>query len=332
MKKLISILLVITLVIFFYGSYFEQIKNNIEDKFFKENQVKNIEDKDYDKYKTKTAENFEYIRIGDSKESVIDKLNKPNRIDKSEYNFKWYVYNSYKEKFFMVGIKDNKVVALFTNNINSCENEGIYINKDSKYIKENYKTLKYKYKENIRYEISSNEEYDIIYKNKKYITVFYDKFDENKIWAYEIIEKTCEDEVINIYPQENKDIENSFMYQIIDLTNSTRYKYNLNKLSYDEKATICARKHSQDMKENEFFDHVNLKNENPFDRMEKEGINYLFAGENIAAGQTNAIFAHNGWMNSKGHRKNILGNYNYIGVGVVFGGKYKTYYTENFFG
>ena len=162
--------------------------------------------------------------------------------------------------------------------------------------------------------------------------MFYDKFDKNKIWAYQIIEKNCEDEVKSIYAPKDKDIEKSFMYQIIDLTNSTRYKYKLKELDYNEKATICARKHSEDMKDNDFFDHKNLNNQTPFDRMENEGIDYLSAGENIAAGQTNSIFVHNGWMNSQGHRKNILGNYKYIGVGVVFGGKYKTYYTENFFG
>ena len=79
-------------------------------------------------------------------------------------------YNTYKESFVMVGIKNNKVVALFTNNIDSCENENIYINKDINYIKEHYKTLEYQLKGNIRYEITSNNEYDIIYKNKKYIS------------------------------------------------------------------------------------------------------------------------------------------------------------------
>ena len=309
-----------------------EIRNTIQEKFLEKNSEISIETDDNKETNTKRVYNFKKIKIGDSKDSVIKKINKPNRIDKSEYNFNWYVYNAYKENFFMIGIKNNKVVALFTNNIDSCENEGIYINKDIKYIKENYETLKYKNKENIKYEISSNDEYSVIYKNKKYITVFYDKFNKNKICAYQIIEKSCEDEIKDIYAQEDKNIEKSFMYQIIDLTNSTRYKYNLNGLAYDEKATICARKHSDNMKKNDFFDHVNLNDETPFDRMEKEGINYLSAGENIAAGQTSAIFVHNGWMNSEGHRKNILGNYKYIGVGVVFGGKYKTYYTENFFG
>ncbi len=320
------------IVVFYNVGYFEDITNMVKEKFLQKDPLVNIENDYNEESGEEVIYNFEKIKIGDSKDSVIQKINKPNRIDKSEYNFNWYVYNTYKENFVMVGIKSNKVVALFTNNIDSCENEGIYINKDLKYIKENYRTLKYRNKGNIRYEISYNDEYGIIYKNKKYITVFYDKFDKGKIWAYQIIEKSCEDEVKSIYPQEDKNIEESFMYQIIDLINSTRYKHNLKKLSYDEKTTICARKHSEDMKNNNFFDHENLKNETPFDRMANEGINYVNAGENIAAGQTNAIFVHNGLMNSQGHRKNILGNYKYIGVGVIFGGKYKTYYTENFFG
>ena len=65
--------------------------------------------------------------------------------------------------------------------------------------------------------------------------------------------------------------------------------------------------------------------------MEKVGITYITAGENIASGQFSSIFAHEALMNSPGHRKNILGNYKYIGVGVDFGGRYKIYYTENFY-
>ncbi|MCP8345202.1 CAP domain-containing protein [Clostridioides difficile] len=102
-------------------------------------------------------------------------------------------------------------------------------------------------------------------------------------------------------------------------------------MRYSEQATLSSRKHSEDMRDNNFFDHVNKKNETPFDRMKREGIVYTSAGENIAAGQINAIYAHEAWMNSEGHRKNILGNYNNIGVGVIFGGSYKTYYTQNFY-
>ena len=191
MKKLISIILVLSMILLYNVNNFQQIKDYIVDE---------LEDKQISDNKVDINQiyNFKRINIGDSKESVIEKLSNPNRIDKTPYNFFWYVYNTYKESFVMVGIKNNKVVALFTNNIDSCENENIYINKDINYIKEHYKTLEYQLKGNIRYEITSNNEYDIIYKNKKYITVFYDKYNDNKIWAYEIVEKLSEDEINEI--------------------------------------------------------------------------------------------------------------------------------------
>ena len=235
MKKLISVILVLSMIFLYSMNYFEEVKNFMLEEIFNKFTEENTEKND------KVIENFKNIKIGDSEKVIIEKLNKPNRIDKSEYNFSWYVYNSYKEKFIMVGIKDKKVVAMFTNNINSCESEKISINNDSNYIRDNYKTLNYKEKNNIRYEIDSNDEYDIIYKNNKYITVFYNKFDNNRIWAYEIIEKSCEDETSDIYPQKNESIEQSYMYEIIDLINSTRYKNKLNSLKYDEKATKSAK-------------------------------------------------------------------------------------------
>ena len=114
-----------------------------------------------------------------------------------------------------------------------------------------------------------------------------------------------------------------------DLTSTT--KNNLDILSYSEKATTSSRKHSEDMMIKNYFDHINKENKSPFNRMEEEGINYKNAGENIAAGQSSAIYAHHAWMNSLGHRKNILGDYKYIGVGVIFGGYYNIYYTQNFY-
>lgn len=85
------------------------------------------------------------------------------------------------------------------------------------------------------------------------------------------------------------------------------------------------------MRDKNYFDHINKKNETPFDRMKKQNIIYSLAGENIAAGQISAIYAHEAWMNSLGHRKNILGDYENLGVGVSFGGHYNIYYTQNFY-
>ncbi|WP_270305288.1 CAP-associated domain-containing protein, partial [Terrisporobacter petrolearius] len=108
MKKIISIFLVIFLVFFYNTGYFIEIKDEIQEKFLKNDLDTRVETIDNKETNIKEVYNFKQIKIGDSKDSVIKKINKPNRIDKSEYNFNWYVYNAYKENFVMVGIKNNK--------------------------------------------------------------------------------------------------------------------------------------------------------------------------------------------------------------------------------
>jgi uncharacterized protein YkwD len=66
--------------------------------------------------------------------------------------------------------------------------------------------------------------------------------------------------------------------------------------------------------------------------MQNDGIVYTFAGENLAAGQFSSIFAHEGLMNSLGHRENILRpEFTFLGVGVAFNSESRPYYTEDFY-
>jgi uncharacterized protein YkwD len=75
-----------------------------------------------------------------------------------------------------------------------------------------------------------------------------------------------------------------------------------------------------------------LAGQSPFDRMGEDGITFFVAGENLAYGQYNSIFAHEGLMNSAGHRENIVKpDFGYLGIGVAFNGEFQPYYTENFF-
>ena len=230
----------------------------------------------------------------------------------------------------MVGIEEDNVVALYSNGIDSNEID-IRLNSNRDFVREKYSPLEYKKKGNTRYVINSDDQYDILDIGKNYVTVFYDIYEDNKVCGYQIISKKAESTLNGIYPQGNDRLQESFEVQTKDLVNTERTKNNLNILSYSEKATTSSRKHSEDMMIKNYFDHTNKENKSPFDRMEEEGINYKNAGENIAAGQSSAIYAHHAWMNSLGHRKNILGDYKYIGVGVIFGGYYNIYYTQNFY-
>lgn len=328
MKKIIFILIIL-LGVYFYNSDFKE-------ELFNKNVSKETKALSHHINETTNEiifdiKNLEKIKLGDSKEHLIDLIGSPDRIDDSEYSFSWYVYNRYGKDFAMVGIENEKVVAIYSNSINSIELGDIKINGNKEFVRKNYKPLEYKKKGNTRYIINSDNQYDIINIDNKYITVFYDIYEDNKICSYQVISEQAEESLNGIYSKGSESLKKSFELQTIDLVNSTRLQKGLNPLEYSEKATLSSRFHSEDMMEKNYFDHVNKDNESPFDRMKKQGIFYMGAGENIAAGQTSAIYAHEAWMNSKGHRKNILGDYKYIGVGVVFGGYYTIYYTQNFY-
>lgn len=319
MRKIISIVLLIIFLILGY----KIVEISEDDKTNRDEYIKVDIGKNY--------ENYEYINMGDTKNDVIKKIGTPNRVSVSEYGFDWYVYNKDYNKFAMVGIENGYVVALFSNSIDSCENEGINLDDNSSMVNEKFKPLEYILKGNTKYIINSNDEYDIVKENGKYITYFYDVIDDRKICSYQIISEKTENNKKDIYTNGSDELIESFELITIDLINSTRAKHNLSPMMYSERATISSRKHSLDMIKNKYFDHINKKGETPFDRMKDEDIQYMSAAENIASGQFSAIFAHEALMNSKGHRKNILGDYKNVGVGVDFGGEYKIYYTQNFY-
>ncbi len=80
-----------------------------------------------------------------------------------------------------------------------------------------------------------------------------------------------------------------------------------------------------------YFSHTGLDGRSPFDRMRDAGYSYSSAAENIAAGQPTPAAVVNGWMNSEGHRANILNcKLTQIGVGVARGGSYGIYWTQVF--
>ncbi len=126
--------------------------------------------------------------------------------------------------------------------------------------------------------------------------------------------------------------DNTYAKQVLDLVNAERAKYSLGKLTLDTKLNAVALAHSEDMAKNKYFSHTNLKGQSPFDRMKSAGISYRTAAENIAVGQKSPEQVVQSWMNSEGHRKNILnGSFNKMGLGYVKAqGGYGTYWTQVF--
>ena len=119
--------------------------------------------------------------------------------------------------------------------------------------------------------------------------------------------------------------------EVLRLVNEERTKRGLNALKRASDLDALARAHSADMINRHFFDHNNPDGQSPFDRMRAAGISYRAAAENIASGQRSAEAVMNAWMNSSGHRANILnGTYTEIGIGAVKSSGGTIYWTQEF--
>jgi uncharacterized YkwD family protein len=111
--------------------------------------------------------------------------------------------------------------------------------------------------------------------------------------------------------------------RVIELTNAERRKNGLPNLQADTSLSNVAREKTNDMQKNNYFSHTSPTYGSPFDMMRDFGIKYKTAGENIAQGQQTPEQVVNAWMNSEGHRKNILSkDYTHIGVGHNSNGNY----------
>ena len=119
--------------------------------------------------------------------------------------------------------------------------------------------------------------------------------------------------------------------EVLNLVNQERKKAGLQPLTLSEKLTIIANTKASDMAEKNYFSHDSPTYGSPFDMLKHFGVSYTAAGENIAAGQRSAQEVMNSWMNSSGHRANILNkNYTELGVGYTTGGQYGTEWVQLF--
>ncbi len=117
----------------------------------------------------------------------------------------------------------------------------------------------------------------------------------------------------------------SYEKEVIRLVNEIRVQNGLGKLTEDWELSRVARYKSQDMLDNGYFSHTSPIYGSPFTMMKSFGLTYKTAAENIAKGQSTPQAVVNAWMNSSGHRSNILNSsFTKIGVGYVKNGNYWT--------
>jgi len=130
---------------------------------------------------------------------------------------------------------------------------------------------------------------------------------------------------------------NSFINEVVSLTNQYRQQNGLQPLTFNSRLGTAAQNHSQNMALQDFFNHTGLDGSEAWDRVSATGYQWSRVGENIAAGQRTAQDVVQGWINSTGHRANILNpNFTEIGVGYYLlsndtgNVNYNSYWTQVF--
>jgi uncharacterized protein YkwD len=274
------------------------------------------------------------IELGNLKEDIDHNLGKANRSSLNEYGTNWYAYHENYHDFFMVMYdENNKAAGLYTNQDLIASTKGIKLGSSKIDVRAKLgEPITNIQKGMTVYQLQENSDYDVFLLEGTYVTIFYDKHENNTVTAIQLISKDFEQKKTGFYTKANSALKEGFEYQLFDLTNAARVNHQLTVLTWDEHVRGTARKHSTDMAVHQYFDHTNLKGQSPFDRMKEDDISFHMAGENLAYGQFSSIFAHEGLMNSLGHRENILREgYEFLGVGVAFNDESQPYYTENFF-
>jgi len=219
----------------------------------------------------------------------------------------------------MIGIQNDTVVGLYSNSA-SLQFENM-TSGTAKSTARNSLGSKYSgplasvRKGGTEYILAKTDQKDVFQDNQKYVTVFYDNTLGGTLTAVQIIDYSTEQR-FGFLPAPDSQTAESYEKISFYLINSIRARNNKPVLQYDNSIAQIASAHSEDMIRCSYFSHVNPDGLDPGKRILAAGYNYRSYAENIAQDHPGAISAHESYMNSSGHRANILGNYKYVGIGV----------------
>ncbi|RAU94900.1 CAP-associated domain-containing protein [Paenibacillus sp. YN15] len=273
------------------------------------------------------------VSLGDTAAYVQAMLGEPDRRDASVYGFEWQVYSRHPQSYTLVGIRDGKVAGLYTSGTDWLTSGGVSPNDTKSGIADKWGSpLSRILKGNTWVSIKSDGHSQVFERDGAYVTFYYDLQDKGQISGVKMVAKAEEQQLTSASGQSGDQLREAFERQVLDLANAERAKRGIAAMQWSDTAAAIARAHSSDMQEQGYFAHDDRSGRMPWDRAEDAGLSYRLFAENIAAGQADALEAHYGWLNStSGHRENLLGSNTHFGAGVAFGGKYRVYYTENFY-
>lgn len=281
--------------------------------------------------------------IGSTAKELVKKYGEPTRKDPSNYEYEWWIYNKDSSKYFQVGVLDDKVVTIFAIG----QDVDISPYKIGEEVGDIYEktpietNISLKYEDSsYRFELSEDEinNRPLVKMGDYYVQLYFDKFtgtlssvrymDARTLLQIRPYELVYRGELLEGASEvkENEAVEDGNERQILDITNVIRSRFKLASVKWDEETANVALGHSVDMYDTKDFSHTSAKTGDLEARLKAGDVFYQLAGENIAAGYTDAAAVMEGWLNSKGHRECLLNEkFTHLGVGV-----YNKYYTQNF--
>lgn len=273
------------------------------------------------------------ISLGDSAAYVQAVLGEPDREDAGIYGFEWQVFSRDLRQYTLVGLRDGRVAGLYTSGTDWLAPGGVDSTGSKAQVAGKWgEPLSRILKGNTWYSLQNTDYSQVFERDGAYVTFYYDLQNEGVISGVKLVAKAEEEQTASRNGASGDLLREAFERETLDLANAERVKRGLPVLLWNETAAAVARAHSSDMQSNGYFAHDDRNGRMPWDRAEDAGLAYSLFAENIAAGQTDALAAHYGWLNSTtGHRENLLGSNTHFGAGVAFGGKFGVYYTENFY-
>lgn len=298
------------------------------------------------------------VYIGESITALKAEWGEPERIDplpqKSLYG---YIYNgnSLTEPYLLVSVKGEKVVSYFTIAKNFTAYDAVISTDDNETIQQTkliqqgasaQSMIDAGWTEPGTYEFdaldSSKSEARVgteaYYKltDNAYIYAFSDYFDggDKSIYGMYAFSRECTkySMMYRTYMTFTDEILRAAEQEVYEMTNAYRNYMGKALFKLENRTTTAARKHSEDMANNNYFQHNSLDGSKFSARLTAEGISWSGAGENICAEAGDAINMVIGWIGSSGHRKGMLTDFKYIGVGAAYSSSadYGIYCTQDF--
>lgn len=298
------------------------------------------------------------VYIGESITALKVEWGEPERIDplpqKSLYG---YIYNgnSLTEPYLIVGVKGEKIVSYFTIAKNFTAYDAVISTNDNETIQQT-KLIQQGASAQSMIDAGWSEpgtyEFDALDSSKSEARVgteaYYKLTDNAYIYAFSDYFDGGDKSIYGMYAFSGECTKYSMMYrtymtftdeilraaeqEVYEMTNAYRNYMGKALFKQEDRATAAARKHSEDMANNNYFQHNSLDGSKFSARLTAEGISWSGAGENICAGAGDAINMVIGWIGSSGHRKGMLTDFKYIGVGAAYSSSadYGIYCTQDF--